>query len=180
MSDLAAGKASFTDNTSFQNMLRFLDLTLTYGSPHAVTTDYYAEMEAFQKGETAMIVQGNWVEPLLAKQAPNLDVGMFPIPLDDGGNAQLVTGVPSYWVVNKQSGSVEKQEAKRFLKWMTESEEGRAYQTEQLHFISAFRSVRPPEANLSGDAWAQYKQQDRRNFNWSSYPPPMKDALAGS
>lgn len=177
MSDLAAGKASFADNTSFQNMLRFLDLTLTYGSPHAATTDYYAEMEAFQKGETAMIVQGNWVEPLLAKQAPNLDAGMFPIPLDDGGNAQLVTGVPSYWVVNKQSGAVEKQEAKRFLKWMAESEEGQAYQTEQLRFISAFRSVRPPETNLSGDAWAQYKQQDRRNFNWSSYPPPMKDAF---
>ncbi|PAF23145.1 hypothetical protein CHH49_00870 [Terribacillus saccharophilus] len=177
MLDLAEGKASFTDNNSFQNMLRFLDLTLAYGKPHAATTDYYAEMEAFQKGEAAMIVQGNWVEPLLAKQAPDLDAGMFPIPLDDGGDAQLVTGVPSYWVVNKQSGAAEKREAKRFLNWMAESPVGQAYQTEQLRFISAFRSVQPPETNLSGDAWVQYKQQNRRNFNWSSYPPLMKDAF---
>lgn len=177
MSDLTEGKASFADNNSFQNMLRFLDLTLAYGKPYAATTDYYAEMEAFQKGEAAMIVQGNWVEPLLEKQAPDLDAGMFPIPLDDGGDAQLVTGVPSYWVVNKQSGAAEKREAKRFLKWMAESEEGQAYQTEHLRFVSAFRSVQPPETSLSGDTWRRYDQQERRNFNWSSYPPPMKDAF---
>ncbi|PAE08333.1 hypothetical protein CHI12_06445 [Terribacillus saccharophilus] len=177
MSDLTEGKASFADNNSFQNMLRFLDLTLAYGSPHAATTDYYAEMEVFQQGEAAMIVQGNWVEPLLAKQAPELDAGMFPIPLDNQGNAQLVTGVPSYWVVNKQSGAAEKREAKRFLKWMAESEEGQAYQTEHLRFVSAFRSVQPPETSLSGDTWRRYDQQERRNFNWSSYPPPMKDAF---
>ncbi|MFP7476906.1 ABC transporter substrate-binding protein [Terribacillus saccharophilus] len=177
MSELAEGKASFTDNDSFRNMLRFLDLTLAYGKPHAATTDYYAEMEAFQKGEAAMIVQGNWVEPLLAKQSSDLDVGMFPIPLDDGVDAQLVTGVPGYWVVNKQSGAAEKREAKRFLKWMAESEEGRAYQAKHLRFISAFRTVQLPETSLSGDAWRLYDQQERRNFNWSSYSPSMKDAF---
>lgn len=177
MSDLAEGKVSFTDNDSFQNMLRFLDLTLAYGNTHAATTDYYAEMEAFRKGEAAMIVQGNWVEPLLAKQAPDLDAGMFPIPLDDEGNTQLVSGVPSYWVVNKQSGAAEKREAKRFLKWMAESEQGQTYQTEKLRFIPASRSVQPPENSLSGDAWRQYNLQERRNFNWSSYSPLMKDAF---
>ncbi|MFP7492911.1 ABC transporter substrate-binding protein [Terribacillus saccharophilus] len=177
MSDLAKGKASFKDDVGFHNMLRFLDLTLAYGNAHAATTDYYAEMEAFQNEEAAMIVQGNWVEPLLAKQAPNLHAGMFPIPLDDEGNAQLVTGVPSYWVVNKQSGAAEKREAKRFLQWLTESEQGQTYQTEKLRFIPAFRSVQPPESSLGGDAWRQYDQQERRNFNWSSYSPPMKEAF---
>ncbi|MFS0559497.1 ABC transporter substrate-binding protein [Terribacillus sp. 179-K 1B1 HS] len=175
MAELAGDQASFTENEGFQNLLRFIDLTLSYGKPHAATTDYYTEIDAFRNGEAAMIVQGNWVEPLLAEQ--QLDVGMFPIPLDDKGDTQLVTGVPSYWVVNKQSKATQKREAKRFLSWLAESAEAQKFQTEQLHFIPAFRSIQPPAAGISGDAWRQYEQQDRRNFNWSSYSPPMKEAF---
>ncbi|MFP7170707.1 ABC transporter substrate-binding protein [Terribacillus sp. 7520-G] len=177
MEDLAGNRTSFTENAGLKHLLRFIDLTLAYGNPHAATTDYYTEIDAFRNGEAAMIVQGNWAEPLLAAQQPKLDVGMFPIPLDDKGDAQLVTGVPSYWVVNKQSGEAEKREAKRFLNWLAESPDGQKFQAEKLHFIPAFRSIQPPVAGISGDAWRQYEQQDRRNFNWSSYSPPVREAF---
>ncbi|SNZ03271.1 carbohydrate ABC transporter substrate-binding protein, CUT1 family [Terribacillus aidingensis] len=174
---LSDNRTSFTDSDSFRNLLRFVDLTLTYGNPHAATADYYTEMDAFRSGEAAMVVQGNWVEPLLENQVPKLEVGMFPIPLDNDGDAQLVTGVPSYWVVNKQSGEAEIREAKRFLRWMAESAEGRRFQTERLHFIPAFQTIDPPKTGLSGSVWKQYKQQERQSFNWSSYSPPLKEAF---
>jgi raffinose/stachyose/melibiose transport system substrate-binding protein len=174
---LSDNRTSFADSDGFRNLLRFVDLTLAYGNPHAATADYYTEMDAFRNGKAAMIVQGNWVEPLLENEVPKLEVGMFPIPLDDDGDAQLVAGVPSYWVVNKQSGEAEIREAKRFLRWMVESAEGREFQTEQLHFIPAFQSIQPSESGLSGSVWKQYQQQEGQNFNWSSYSPPLKEAF---
>jgi raffinose/stachyose/melibiose transport system substrate-binding protein len=79
--------------------------------------------------------------------------------------------------VNKQSGEAEIREAKRFLRWMVESAEGREFQTEQLHFIPAFQSIQPSESGLSGSVWKQYQQQEGQSFNWSSYSPPLKEAF---
>ncbi len=159
----------FADSEEFNRLFSLIDLTVRYGNTAPATTDYYTEVDLFKEGKVAMILQGNWVEPLLG-DAPT---GIFPLPLNDRGDAKMIAGVPSYWVINKQSSGLKKKEAKRFLRWMVSSEKGQEYMTERFRFIPAFKNV--PVSDLGSLGKETYSLiSENRTFNWSSFSPCIK------
>ena len=68
---------------TFKQYVKLLDLTVKYGNKNPLTTDYNTQVTQFANGEAAMIQQGNWIQPILDKITPNMDVGIIPMPFSD-------------------------------------------------------------------------------------------------
>ncbi|MGD6846130.1 ABC transporter substrate-binding protein [Rossellomorea aquimaris] len=172
--ELDDGSANFGDDPAFQDLFSLIDLTVQYGNERPTSTDYYTELERFTEGEAAMILQGNWIQPLLEGKA--ISVGMAPVPLGNRKESRILAGVPGYWVINSQSSPVEKREAKKFLNWMVSSEKGQAYLTEKFHFIPAFKDIPVKDIGPLGEETLQLiKETD--TFNWSSFSPCIKQEM---
>lgn len=94
-----------------------------------MTTDANTHLAMFANGETAMMQEGNWAQTLIDNITPDMNIGMFPMPINDDAekNDKLTVGIPANLVVNKESGS--KEEAKTFLNWLVTSDMGKEYIT---------------------------------------------------
>lgn len=87
---------------------------MKYGNKNPLTTDYNTQVTKFATGEAAMIQQGNWIQPMLDKITPNMDVGILPMPLSDDAavSDKLAIDVPSNWVIHKQAPAADKKQPK--------------------------------------------------------------------
>lgn len=172
---LNEGTATISGNKYFEKYLELVDLTTKYGNENPLTTDYNTQVTLFAKGETAMIQQGNWIQPMLEKITPNMEVGILPIPLSDDPKKadKLPVGVPSNWAIHNGAPEADKQAAKDFLNWMVTSEEGKRALVEDFQYIPAFKSI---EANTEfigalGEELTKYSNEGK-TFTWqfSKYP----------
>lgn len=134
--------------------IELLDLTLKYGNPNPLTTDYNTQVTMFATGKAAMMHQGNWTQPQLDEINPNLNLGMLPAPIDNDPAAagKLAVGVAANWVVNKRSPV--KAEAKEFLNWLVTSDTGKRYITKEFKFVPAFKSIQSND-KMMGDLGAE-------------------------
>jgi len=140
LKNLGEGGAPGPDAAVVEGWMDLLDLTSRYGSPDALATgSYTASVAAFLAGQAAMIQQGNWIEPDLVKNAPELEVGVLPMPVSDKPDLRLSMGVPNFWVINKNSPV--KEEAKQWLEWLHSSPTGRRFLIEELKVIPPYRSM---------------------------------------
>ncbi|WP_054939520.1 ABC transporter substrate-binding protein [Paenibacillus ihuae] len=118
-----------------------LDLTVEYGNKNPLSTDYNTQVTMIASGEAAMMQQGNWTQGQIDGINPDLNLGILPMPIDDTAedNNKLYVGVPSNWVIHKNSPV--KEEAKLFLDWLVTSETGKRYITKEFQFIPALDSI---------------------------------------
>lgn len=175
---LTDGTQKIEGNSHFKGLLRVLDLTIRYGNKNPLTIDYNTEVTEFAKGKTAMIQQGNWIQPFLDKISPNMNVGFIPIPISDDTlkNDALPIGVPNNWVVNKKTTNEKKAEAKKFLNWMVSSEQGEKLMTEQFKFIPAFSNIKVKNPGpLAEDLMKYAKEGKTLSWYWFKYPPGVSD-----
>lgn len=175
--NLHAGTEKITTNQLFKDLIQLLDMTVQYGNNDPLTTDYTMELNQFTSGEAAMILQGNWIQPMIDQVAPNMNIGFLPIPIhNDQKNDALVVSVPNYWVVNNQSSPEKKQEAKKFLNWMVSSEQGKTFLTEEFKFIPAFKHIETDDLGpLANDTLAYYKRGNIVSSNWYHFPVGVKE-----
>ncbi|MEW9669404.1 ABC transporter substrate-binding protein [Ammoniphilus sp. 3BR4] len=172
---LNGGTAHIAGNEYFEKYLELVDLTVKYGNSNPLTTDYNTQVTLFATGETAMIQQGNWIQPMLDQIAPNMEVGILPIPLsDDPAIAdKLPVGVPSNWVIHNGAPEADKQAAKDFLNWMVTSEEGKRALVEDFKYIPAFKSIEA-SAKVIGPLGQELNQKSKegKTFSWefAKYP----------
>jgi len=139
--DLRNGRAKFADDETMGQWLDLVDLTVEYGQDNALQTDYNTQVTNFALGRAAMMQQGVWTQLQIDELAPDLPIGILPMPINDDAEAmdRLPVGVANYWVVSKQSKV--KDEAKAFLQWLVTSEAGKAFIAKEAKFIPAFRSI---------------------------------------
>lgn len=167
MQALDDGNADIVNNEVFDGWLDLLDLTLKYGGANPLTTDYNTQMSTFANGEAAMTQQGNWVQPTLDGINPDLNVGMMPMPISENAeeNDKLFVGVPTYWVINKDSPV--KEEAKELLDWMAGTPEGQQFLTEKFQFIPAFTNIEadPEDMGPLGTDLTTYIDEGKA-LNW--------------
>jgi len=141
LADICTGRHSFADGTDVQGWIQLLDLTLAYGQDDPTQNGDYATILAdFSSGEAAMIQQGNWIQPLLEKANPDLDVGFLPIPISQTPDPNIPVGVPNFWIVSRSSPR--EQAARSWLNWLVSSPTGQAYITDQLKYVPAFTNIR--------------------------------------
>ncbi|TVY10380.1 ABC transporter substrate-binding protein [Paenibacillus cremeus] len=157
----------------FDDWTKLLDLTVKYGQPNPLTTDYNTQVTNFATGKAAMMQQGNWTQVQIDKITPNLNIGVLPMPIneDAAANDKVFVGVPNNWVINKNS--TVKAEAKEFLNWMVTSDTGKNYMTKEFKFIPAFASINADVKDLgpiAGDILKYSKDNKVLGWNWPKYP----------
>ncbi|MCU6709284.1 ABC transporter substrate-binding protein [Paenibacillus sp. J5C_2022] len=183
------GSATMVGNPIFEDWVNLFDLTLKYGNKNPLTTDYNTQMTLFAKGEAAMAQQGNWTQVQIDGITPGMNVGILPMPINNNeGQDKLMIGVPTNWVVNKNSPV--KEEAKDFLNWLVTSETGKRYITQEFKFIPAVKSIETKEEDLGplGSEVVKYSQEDKAlSWNFNKFPDggmnefasPMQAYVAG-
>jgi raffinose/stachyose/melibiose transport system substrate-binding protein len=177
------GTQKFEGNLQFEQFFKLLDLTIQYGINSPLTTDYNTEITQFAQGKTAMIQQGDWIQPMLDNLAPNMDVGILPIPLsnDPAVSDKLPVDVPSSWVIYNKAPKEEKSAAKDFLNWMVSSNEGKAAMVKDFKYIPAFKTVPIKEKDIGplGAEIIKYLKEGK-TFPWQfmKYPDGASQEFA--
>jgi raffinose/stachyose/melibiose transport system substrate-binding protein len=172
---LNTGAAKMEGNKYFDDYFKLVDLTVKYGNKNPLTTDYNTEVTQFAHGQTAMIQQGNWIQPMLDKLTPNMNVGFIPMPLTDNAaqSDKLMVDVPSSWVIYNKAPEADIKAAKDFLNWMVSSQEGKTALVKSFKYIPAFKNI---EANtkdigfLGADLLKYSKEGKTYSWQFMKYP----------
>ncbi len=170
---LNEGKATIAGNEKFNEVIDLLDVTVKYGNKNPLTTDYNTQVTQFASGETAMMQQGNWTQPMIDKISPDMNIGFLPMPISDDAEAndKLQVGVPNNWVVNKNAPEADKEAAKDFLNWMVSSEVGKKALVEDFKFIPAFKTIEAKGVGPLGEDIVKYSGENKTlSWNWFKFP----------
>lgn len=144
----AAETLDFTYSDAFK---KYIDLQANY----TASKDDKAKLNAVDYstqvgggigiGRVAVVQQGNWIYGDVASidQETADNLGMLPIPVEGVIEDSIPIGVPMYWAVNNEASDAAKEEAKAFLNWLYQSDEGKQIVVNEFLFI-------PPFTNYDG------------------------------
>ena len=156
MDDLKAGSVTLTDDPFFNSWMDTVDLLLDYNQLKSspLDSDYDPAVLALSSGEVGLWFMGNWAVPNLTEANPDVDFGIMPLPIsdnaDDYGNAQVSVGVPAYIVVDaEQSSEAQQAGAIDFINWLTTSDEGKRFYSEEFDFLPAYEDMAAPSASMN-------------------------------
>ena len=139
---------------SFQNdfaepMDRMLQLTKDYVNEDAPSRGYGDGNLAFSKGEAAMYLQGPWAFSEIAKTAPDMQLGTFPLPMTDDPD-DLAVRVNMDLAAMIPEGSRHKEAARDFLEFLYEPQNIEAYNESQLGFTPTEDAPAPSDPRIAG------------------------------
>jgi len=80
--DVAAGNFNFI-NKRVENFFRLCSLVRENSQPKPEDTDYTTHYTMFANGENAMLVLGNWIIYQMRELNPDINVGMFALPVSE-------------------------------------------------------------------------------------------------
>ena len=130
-------------------MDRMLTLATEYTNDDAPSRGYGDGNLAFSKGEAAMYLQGPWAFSEIAKTAPDLELGTFPLPMTDDPddlavrvNMDLATMIPEE--------SRHKEAARDFLEYLYQPEHIEEYNASQLGFTPLEDAAAPDDPRIEG------------------------------
>lgn len=86
---------------------------------------YNDTVVTFTKGDALIMPNGSWAMPMIHSQNPDFEVGTFPFPADEAGQS-LTIGAGDL-ALSVSATSQHKEEAKRFVEYMTTPEAMQKY-----------------------------------------------------
>lgn len=132
-------------------MDRMLELARNYVNEDAASRAYGDGNLAFANGDAAMYLQGPWALGEIAKTAPDLELGTFPLPMtndeDDLAvrvNVDLAAMIPE--------ASTHQDAAQSFLEYLYQPEVIEAYNQSQLGFTPTNDAGAPDDPRIAGMA----------------------------
>nr|WP_105567311.1 extracellular solute-binding protein [Microbacterium halophytorum] len=140
--------------TSFQKdfaepMERMVELAEEYANADAPSRGYGDGNLAFANGEAAMYLQGPWAFPEIAKTAPDLDLGTFPLPMTENPddrrirvNVDLAAMIPE--------GSKHQEAARDFLEYLFRPEVIEEYNESLLGFAPTIDAAPVSDPRIAG------------------------------
>jgi raffinose/stachyose/melibiose transport system substrate-binding protein len=140
------GEASFKEDYSevADKMLTLLE----YGHKDNFGKAYGDGNNAFAKGGSVMYLQGNWAIPEVKKANPEIDLGVFAMPVtNEPEKNKLVSGVDVLLTIAEESEHPE--EAMKFIEFMINEETATQYINEQAAF-SAVQNVFQEDPTFEG------------------------------
>ncbi|MBT8797970.1 extracellular solute-binding protein [Microbacterium flavum] len=147
--DVGSGSPVSFENDFSGATDKMLQLTSTYTNPDADSRGYGDGNLAFAKGQAAMYLQGPWAFSEIAKTAPDLKLGTFPLPMtadpDDRKvrvNMDLAAMIPE--------GSRHQEAARDFLEYLFVPERIEAYNASQLGFTPITGAAEPDDPRIAG------------------------------
>ncbi|HBG16411.1 MAG TPA: ABC transporter substrate-binding protein [Firmicutes bacterium] len=147
---LNSGELKFGDLPSAMKIFDLLDLTLKYGNPRPLETDFTQQITLLATGEVAMIHQGSWAEEGIRKINPQIQIGYLPVPVgEDPDKARVMVDANILYRLNKDSKNLN--EAKKWLEWLIASDSGREFIVNGCKFIPTIKGINPPDVQLANE-----------------------------
>lgn len=158
------------DLARLNSLAEWVELLFEYADQSVLLTGGYdQQVGLFARGEAAFIHQGNWIDGNL-KGVANFEIGYAPHASMPGVNDSIFIGAPSYYVINKDSDSIEL--AKEFLNDLASTPEGHDYMVNQANMVPAFSTVTLVPSTPLSAAVLQYSQAGKAYAWWQNDMPP--------
>lgn len=140
MDGLTAGTVNLVGNKEFEDLTAWISVEME-NSLSPLNMDFNTQMAKFCMKEAAITLGGNFSQPTLDEVDPDMDIGMFPIPLgnDAEANDRYYVGANTFWSVYDQSSN--KEAAKDFLIWLCMDPEGQSHLVSSLKVLPGFTNV---------------------------------------
>lgn len=134
----------------------------------------------FALGKAVFYQNGTWAWTDLSAAGMNADsLGMMPIYIGVKGEEKqgLTTGSENYWCVNTNASDADKKASKDFLNWMITSDEGKAALTNDMGFVTPFKSMSDEETDnpLVKIAKADTENPDTYSVSWNFTMMPSEN-----
>lgn len=149
------GKSRFNTPEGIAATQFLVDLAQKYKAvnPDYVTASRDADLQSlFYNSKLAMLETGSWYPTLLKNNAPDLQVGIMPIPVAKAGMTPVTAFWPDAVMMFKQTKHP--QEAAKFLEWM--------YSKENRLLFAKQRGVIPERIDVGADP--AYAVSDTEKF----------------
>ncbi len=148
VNDFIAGTTTFYDHSTIMNYFDFVDMTIKYGLPKPLESDFNAQIANFANGKAAIITgQGQWIESSVTKINPDFDFGVMLYPVsDDTGKANVCAGSAQCLRVYKDSKVLK--EAKDLLNWLYTSDYGKQWFGGVAKVIGPVKDAAAPDMKL--------------------------------
>ncbi|MEV7663144.1 extracellular solute-binding protein [Paenarthrobacter sp. NPDC089316] len=137
---------------------KMLTLAQNYVNKDAASRAYGDGNLAFSQGKAAMYLQGPWAFSEIAKTAPDLELGTFPLPMtEDAEDLRVRVNVDlAAWI---PEASKHKEAARDFLEYLYRPEVIDAYNASQLGFAPTKDSAKATDPRIEG--MVPYYEQSR-------------------
>ncbi|WP_347551157.1 extracellular solute-binding protein [Pseudalkalibacillus hwajinpoensis] len=163
------GEASFQED--YPEVADKMLTLLEYGHQDNMGVAYGDGNTAFAKGEGVMYLQGNWAIPEIKKANPDINLGVFAMPVTNTPEEnKLVSGVDVLFAVNSDTEYSE--EAKKFIEFMINEQNAKQYIDEQAAF-SAVEGVFQEDPVMEGIK-VNFQEGSITSFPDHYYPAGMQ------
>ncbi|AOR22318.2 ABC transporter substrate-binding protein [Clostridium taeniosporum] len=164
-------KNEVTFKEQYKPIAEKLSKLLEYGHNDNFGIGYNDGNVAFAQGNAAMMIQGNWVIPEILKINPDMNLGMFVLPVNnDASKNNIVSGIDLLFALPKDSKH--KKSAIKFLDFMTKNENVQQYSKEQFA-IPAIKDIYQQDKTVE-DLNPYFKNGMVLDFPDHHYPPSMQ------
>ncbi len=143
---ITKGETNF-NSTEFLNSIKAMDALKAYFPDNYEGLGMEDIRTLFFTEKAAMFPLGSWEIEVLRGMNPDLELGFFPVPSAIGKDPTITAWVDGSFAINAKSKH--KEEAKKFLEFMTTKEFGELF-TKEFKMISAIPDVKSEDALVSG------------------------------
>lgn len=149
---ISSGELSFTTMKYFDNYLDFIDMSVKYGLPKPLETDWETEEVNGATGKAAMFHMGNWCEPVLVDANPDVRVGFLPMPIaEDPSLSRLSSNVS--WIIKVGEESEHKDKAIQVIDYFLTSDAGLDYTVNKMGWVLTLKdNPLTPQGMLTASA----------------------------
>ncbi len=136
---LSAKEETFSNMKYMESFFDFYDLTLEYGwGAESIGHHFDDQINSFVKGEIAMVKQGTWYTDALLSVNPDMNIGLFAVPLtDDPSQTKLQVSTTRFLSISNTSKHEE--EAKAFLQWFVDN--AQKYMVEKMRIAAPYDTL---------------------------------------
>ncbi|MGB4777047.1 ABC transporter substrate-binding protein [Microbacterium sp.] len=132
-----------------ESMGKMTQLADNYVNADANSRGYGDGNLAFAKGQGAMYLQGPWAFSEIAKTAPDLQLGTFPLPMtDDPGDLAIRVNMDLAAMIPE--GSRHQEAARDFLEYLFQPDVIQEYNESQLGFTPTGDAPPPTDPRIEG------------------------------
>ncbi|KAA0548419.1 extracellular solute-binding protein [Bacillus sp. BGMRC 2118] len=143
---ITKGETNFA-SAEFVNSIKAMDELKAYFPDNYEGLGMEDIRTLFFTGKAAMFPMGSWEIEVLRGMNPDLELGFFPMPSATGKDATITAWVDGSYAVN--ANSKHKEEAKKFIQFLTTSEFGELF-TKEFKMISAVPDVQSDDELVNG------------------------------
>ncbi len=158
LAGLSDEEFKFTHSKNFKNIFDLYLMNSVTDKKLSGSKSVNDSMAEFALGKAAMVQNGSWAYSEISSTEGNTvkadKIKMLPIymGLDDETDQGLCIGTENYLAINAKASEENRKASEDFLYWLFSSEKGKRYVSEELGFVTPFKtlsdaSLKDPLAN---------------------------------